>query len=167
MYEKQQEPVELTLQQMVQRYREEKQKGDELVDAMFREELERVREQEERQQLLVEQVHRNFIEQGIPPLPAYEPPTVHYTELPAAHPDNQLSQEWNYYRREVGRLLAEGEEGRFVLIKGEKIIGVWNTQEEAEAVAFHKFPSESRLIHQVQRHERVLRGPSRLWRCLV
>jgi hypothetical protein len=62
-------------------------------------------------------------------------------------------------------LLAEGEEGRFLLIKGEKIVGIWDTQEEAEAVAFNRYPLEPCLIHQVRRRERVLRGPSRAWQC--
>jgi hypothetical protein len=159
------EPVEPTLREMVERYREQKQKGDALVKAMFRQAVQREREQAQRQRALVEQVHRQAMEQA-QPLPPYEPPTVDYTELPAAQPNSQLCQEWDFYRREVGRLLAEGQEGRFLLIKGEKIVGIWDTQEEAEAVAFHKYPLEPCLIHQVQRRERVLRGPSRVWRCL-
>lgn len=166
MNENGREPVEPTLQQMVERYREMKQRGDELVKAMFREAVEREREQKQRERALIEQLHRQAIEAArAQPLPPYEPPTVHYAELPAAQPNSQLSQEWNFYRREVGRLLAEGDEGRFVLIKGEQIIGIWDTQEEAEAVAVHKYPLEPGLIHQVQRYERVLRGPSRFWRC--
>lgn len=158
--------VEPTLRQMVERYREQKQKGAELVDAMFREALAREREQEERDRLLVEQLHREAIERGrVEPLPRYESPTISYSELPAAQPNNQLGQEWDFYRREVGRLLGEGEEGRFVLIKGERIIGIWDTEEEAEAVAFHTYPLEPRLIHKIQRRERVLRLSSRFRRC--
>ena len=166
MKENGREAVEPTLHQMVEHYREQKHKGDQLVDAMFHEALERERQDQERQRLLVEQVHCEAIEQGrTQPLPPYQPPAVHYTELPAAQPNSRLFQEWNYYRREVARLLAEGEEGRFVLISGERIIGIWDTQEEAEAVAFHKYLLVARLIHQVQRCEPVLRGPSRFWRC--
>ena len=51
-----------------------------------------------------------------------------------------MSQEWNFYRREVGRLLAEGQEGSWLLIKGDDIIGIWDTQEEAEAVALSEVP---------------------------
>lgn len=166
MNENGREPVEPTLRQMVERYRVQKQQGRALVEALFREAVEREQEQEEQQRLLVEQVHREAVAQGrAQPSPAYQAPTVHYTELPAAPANSQLFQEWNFYRREVGRLLAEGEEGRFVLIKGEKVIGLWHTQEEAEAVAFHKYPFVPHLIHQVQRYEPVLRGPSRLWQC--
>src|ERR1700741_3917299 len=44
-------------------------------------------------------------------------PRIHYTELGDADPNSQLYVEWSCYKREVGRLLAEGNEGRFVLIK--------------------------------------------------
>jgi hypothetical protein len=159
-------PVELTLVQMVERYRQQKAKGRELVEAMFHEAVERERLQRQQEHALVEQLHRQAIEQGrLQPLPPHEPPTLDYTELPPALPNSRLCQEWEYYRREVGRLLTEGKEGQFVLIQGQTILGTWDTREEAEAVAFHRCPLEPHLIHQVQRRERLLRGPSRLWRC--
>ena len=34
--------------------------------------------------------------------------TVHHTQLPEARPGDVLSQEWNTYRREAARLLAQG-----------------------------------------------------------
>ena len=42
--------------------------------------------------------------------------SIPHTELPAAKPCEELATEWNTYRREVGRLLAEGQDGKFVLI---------------------------------------------------
>jgi hypothetical protein len=45
------------------------------------------------------------------------PRGVHYTELAKAKQGDTFFHEWNGYRREVGRLLAEGQEGRHVLIK--------------------------------------------------
>jgi hypothetical protein len=73
-----------------------------------------------------------------------------------------LCQEWNYYRHEAGRLLADGHEGRFVLIKGQALIGAWDTWEEARAVALQKYPRQLCLIHQVRSREPLLRGPRRL-----
>jgi hypothetical protein len=35
------------------------------------------------------------------------------------------------YRRELRRLLAEGHAERFVLIKGDEVIGVWDTSDDA------------------------------------
>src|SRR5260370_37785715 len=92
--------------------------------------------------------------------------TIPYTELPEAKPGAPLFLEWNTYRREAGRLLAEGNEGRFVLIKGEEIIGIWPTREEAKAVSLQKYLMQPALIHQVQTQERIIRGPQLVRRCL-
>jgi hypothetical protein len=164
MSENGRELVEQMHREAVERYREQNQKGRELVEAAFREALERERQRKEQERALVEQVHREAIEQGrVGFLPPHEPPTIPYTELPDTKPDSPLYREWNYYRREVGRLLAEGQEGRFVLIKGEEVIGIWNTEEEARAVALQKYLMQPCLIHQVRSREPVLRGPTRFW----
>jgi hypothetical protein len=36
-----------------------------------------------------------------------------------------------FYRHHVGRLLANGNQGKWVLIKGERLVGIWDTYEEA------------------------------------
>jgi hypothetical protein len=151
----------------VEPYREQKRNGHELVEAMFHEAWQREREQAERGRALVEQAHREAVEQARkqPPPPPVERPTISYTELPEAKPDSPLYLEWNFYRREVGRLLAEGHEGRFVLIKGEEIIGIWDADEEARAVALQKYLMQPCLIQQIRSREPLLRGPTRLWRC--
>src|SRR5438445_7398558 len=94
-----------------------------------------------------------------------EYPTIHCTELPPAPADGPPDVEWNLYRREVGRLLAEGHEGRWVLIKGDQIIGLWDTCQEADRVRLERFLLEDVLIHQVLREEPVLRGPTFYRQC--
>jgi hypothetical protein len=100
------------------------------------------------------------------PLPQPERPTVHYTELPEDASGGPIADEWNFYRREVGRLLAEGHEGRWVLIKGEKIIGIWDTEEEADQVRLQSFLMQPVLLKQVAVREPILRGGGydRPWR---
>jgi CBS domain-containing protein len=58
------------------------------------------------------------------------PDNVYYTELPEAEPDNLLFTEWNAYCREVGRLLAEGQEGRHMT---PEVICCFEDQDVAEA----------------------------------
>jgi hypothetical protein len=82
-------------------------------------------------------------------------PTVHYTELLPARPESPLAVEWELYRREVCRLLAEGNEGKHVLIKGEQIIGLFDTHLEALDAGNKRFLGQSMLIHQIQTRERV------------
>jgi hypothetical protein len=93
----------------------------------------------ENEEDLVARVHREAWEyyRQHPP-----PPTLHYTELPPARP---------------GDTLAEGHEGRHVLIKGREIIGIWDTQKEAFAAADRLFPLQPSLVHQIQERERILR----------
>lgn len=153
------ELVEQNHREAMEAYHEQKQKGRQLVEAMFREALEREREQKHRQRAAVEQVHREAIEQGrVEPLPPYEPTRgVHYTELPEAKPGEPLAEEWNTYRREVGRWLAEGLEGRHVLIKGKEILGIYDTSEEAREVGLKRYLLEPFFVHPIRPEEPFLR----------
>jgi hypothetical protein len=109
---------------------------------------------------------RGRIEQGFAePQPPDGPRTIPYTELPDGKPDSPINQEWNFYRREAGRLLAEGQEGRWLLIKGENIIGIWDTREEASEVARREYLMQPCLIQQIRSREPVLRLSTRFWLC--
>jgi hypothetical protein len=103
---------------------------------------------------------RDWIRDISPP-PQRERPTLHYTELADALPDSPIVTEWNYYRREVARLLSEGHEGKWVLIKHEKIIGIWDTWEEAYQTAIRDYLMQHVLIQQVRTREPILRGGGR------
>src|SRR6516164_6282824 len=74
-----------------------------------------------------------------------ERPTLHYTELPEDTSHNPLAAEWNFYRREVGRLVGEGHEGRWVLIQSDAIIGICDTEAEVDQVRLQKFPGQPAL----------------------
>jgi hypothetical protein len=67
------------------------------------------------------------------------PSTIYFTELPEDNRGDAAVQEWNFYRREVARLLAEGQKGNWVLIKGEQIIGIWGSRDEAAALALERY----------------------------
>ena len=49
-------------------------------------------------------------------------PTIHHTELQPFRPGETLAVEWEVYRREVGRFLAEGYEGKHVLIEKPSVL---------------------------------------------
>jgi hypothetical protein len=72
-------------------------------------------------------------------------------------PGSVLEQEWNTFRRERPRLLAEGHEGRWVLVKGEEIIGIWETRREACKQGYKRYLLVPFLVHQLQYVERVYR----------
>jgi hypothetical protein len=85
--------------------------------------------------------------------------TIPYTELAPAEPGDPLAAEWETYRREVGRLLSEGREGQFVLIKDETIIGFYDTEDAARAAGLERYLGEPFLVHQVRSREPLIRVP--------
>ena len=107
---------------------------------------------------LAEAMHREAVERlRGQPLPPVEAPTIHNTELPEASPDSPLYEAWNAYRREVGRLLAEGQEGKFVLVKDDAVIGFYDTWDAAREAGRRRYLLSPFLVHQVQTREPILR----------
>jgi hypothetical protein len=148
--------VEQQHREAVQIRGEQKDKERALVEAMFREARERQRQEEERGRALVESTHRAAVQQRQDLAPPDELPTIHYTKLIEAKRDSPLYHEWEVYRQQAARLLAEGNAGRHVLIKGAQIIGIWDTHDEA-AAGYQRFLRQPFLVHQIQENERVLR----------
>jgi hypothetical protein len=81
---------------------------------------------------------------------------VHYTKLPDLPPDHTFVREWAAYVREMPRWLAEGQEGRFVLIKGDEIVGIWDTWREAADTGRERFGMVPIMVHQILEWEPVL-----------
>jgi hypothetical protein len=91
------------------------------------------------------------------------PPTIHYTQLQAAPTGSPLATEWNFYRQSVGRLLADGHEGKWLLITQEQIVGIWDTEAQAQKVRLERFLMKPVLLKQILAHEPILRiGYNRL-----
>jgi hypothetical protein len=85
------------------------------------------------------------------------PEKLHYSEIPDSPPDRVLAREVATYKREVARLIAEGNEGRFVLIKGDDTIGLWDSFWEAVDAGRKQFGMVPFAVHQVLTWEPVLR----------
>jgi hypothetical protein len=92
------------------------------------------------------------------PRPLCEQPSIPCAALPEALPSSPIAAEWNFYRRVVGRLLAEGHEGKWVLIKGEEVVGVWDRPEDADRVRLERYPMQPVLLKPIVTREPVLRG---------
>jgi hypothetical protein len=160
--------VERLHREAVQRYWAEKERGQRLVEQLHRQALEQDRAEQQRADARIDDLHREAVAQAHQqPLPLPDAPTISYTELPEAKPDSPLCTEWNFYRNEAGRLIAQGHLGRHVLIKGEQIVGIWDSYDDAMTEAYRQFFGQPFLVHQVQERERVLRCVSvHLWRNL-
>lgn len=83
--------------------------------------------------------------------------TIHYTEVPDLSPDDLLYREWKTFRRELPRLLAEGHEGKFVLLKGDAIIGLFATQNEALNTGRQLYLLQPFMVQQALTEEPLLR----------
>jgi hypothetical protein len=94
-----------------------------------------------------------------------ERPTIHFSQLPEDTSGGRTATEWNYSRREAGRLLGEGREGKWVLIKGEEIVGIWDTQAEVDQNRLQRFRMQDVLIQQIRTYEPLLTGPTYARRC--
>ena len=84
-------------------------------------------------------------------------PTIHYTQMPAPQPDSPVYQEVLTFRRELPRLLAEGNEGKWALIKGNEIIGVYDSFDDADRVGLKQFLSERYILQPVREWQPLLR----------
>ncbi len=89
------------------------------------------------------------------PFPPRDVPTIPYTALSEAPLDSPIATEWNFYRHQVGRLLADGNQGKWVLIKGERIVGIWDTFEEANEAQNSLTPPA--MLKQILEREPLLR----------
>lgn len=65
-----------------------------------------------------------------------------------------LRQELKTYEREKPRLLGEGE-GKFALIKGDIVAGVWDTYEDAIQAGYTQFKLEPFLVKKIEAMERL------------
>jgi len=100
-------------------------------------------------------LHREEVERlrGRPMLPP-ELPTIHLPEEPA---DATLATEWQTFRQEVARLLAEGQRGRFALVKAGHPLTVWDTLADAARAGRLLFGTEPCLVQEIQPFLRPLR----------
>lgn len=62
-----------------------------------------------------------------------------------------LDREMETYRRELPRLLAD--EGKYVLIHGDDVAGIFATDEEAVEAGDERFGLEPFLVHRIARVE--------------
>lgn len=66
-----------------------------------------------------------------------------------------LEREMETYRQRLPGLLAT-DEGRFVLIHGEQVAGVWDTWQAAMEEGYRRFNLEPFLVKQIVAHEKPI-----------
>jgi hypothetical protein len=92
-------------------------------------------------------------------------PTIHYTKLPDVPPESSLALEWQVYKRELPRLLAEGQEGKAILIKGDRVLGTFDTEDAAVQAGYARYVAESFFVHTIRSQEPMVRLSPHCWPC--
>ena len=65
--------------------------------------------------------------------------TYHYTEMPEPPADSPIYREVRTFLREMPRLLAEGHEGKWALIRGDEVIAIFETMDEGYRAGRERF----------------------------
>lgn len=86
------------------------------------------------------------------------PPTLHWSELSADTAGGEFAREWTCYLTHVAQLLADGQEGRWIIIEGERILGIWDTEEAAQRARQQQLAKRPVLLRQIREREPMVRG---------
>jgi hypothetical protein len=102
----------------------------------------------DKQESPVARLHREEVERlRGKPMPPPELPTIDLPEEPA---DAALTAEWQMFRQEIARLLAEGQRGRFALVKAGHPLTVWDTLADAARAGRLLFGTGLCLVQEIQ-----------------
>jgi hypothetical protein len=117
---------------------------------------------------LVVAMHRaaaeEYRKQPQPP-PSSCPRTMHFSQLTESDPNSPLGLEWNTYLKNLGRLLQEGHANKHILIKGDQIMGMWDTHVAALTEGYRLFPGQPIFVHQILENEPIYRQGRRFRAC--
>lgn len=82
---------------------------------------------------------------------------IHYTELVDPPADWVLFPEWKTFRAALPGLLAEGHDGKFALVKGDQIIGVFATLDEGVRAGRERYLMQPFMVQPIRTWEPMLR----------
>jgi len=135
----------------------EQVKLDRALVVLAHEPAKRHRADEEQVRQTVEETHHQAAELQHTQLSERgQSPSVHCTDLAELPADSPIRQEWNTYRREAPRLIREGLEGRFALINGDTIAGIFDSFEEGLRTGRQKFLMQPFLVQPIREREPLL-----------
>jgi hypothetical protein len=145
-------------QQAADQYWQQQEREQALCEQVLREAREQYRHEEDRVHQLMETARQQAVAQDCrEPVQSPEPPTIHYTELQDLPSDSPIREEWKTYRHELPRLLAEGLEGKFALVKSGAIIGIFATLDEGVEAGRQMYSLQPFLVQPIREREPLLR----------
>lgn len=82
---------------------------------------------------------------------------IHYTQMAVPPPGDPIHLEVSAFRRELPRLLAEGHEGKWALIKGDEIIGLYDTLDDGYRAGLERYLGQQFLVQPVREWQPLVR----------
>jgi hypothetical protein len=79
-------------------------------------------------------------------------------DLPDPPAGEPYAEEWKTFKREVYRLMWGGNKGRFALIKGDRVLSVWDTQDDAIQAGRERFGQKPIFVQEVQLYVKPIRS---------
>jgi hypothetical protein len=73
-------------------------------------------------------------------------------EVPDIPEGEPFAEEWRAFKREVFRLVNDGMIGKFAVLKGEQLVGIWDTLSDAELAGRRQFGDAPFLVQEIQLH---------------
>lgn len=83
-------------------------------------------------------------------------PSVHFTEMAEPAADSVVRREAQAFRRELPHLLADGREGKWALVKGDEIIGLFDTFDEGYRAGRQRFLFQPFLVQPVSERQPLI-----------
>ena len=84
-------------------------------------------------------------------------PTIHYTQMAEPAADSPTYREVQTFHRELPRLLAEGHEGKWALIKGGEVVELFQTFDEGCRAGWERYLLQPFLVQPVREWQPVFR----------
>lgn len=84
-------------------------------------------------------------------------PMIHYSKVAEPSADSPIFREVQTWRRELPRLLAEGHEGEWALIKGDEIIGLYETLDEGYRVGRERYLFQPFIVQPLREWQPLMR----------
>jgi hypothetical protein len=75
-------------------------------------------------------------------------------DIPAGEP---FAEEWRAFKRQVHRLVSEGKTGKFAVLNGDQLVGVWDTLSDADLAGRREFGGAPFLVQEIQLYLKPMR----------
>ncbi len=93
-------------------------------------------------------VHEAIASQAMPESSAAN--GIPLDDVPDIADGEPFAEEWRAFKQRAQRLVQEGHTGRYALLKGNQLVGVWDSLDAADLQGRQQFKGEPFLVQEIQ-----------------